>query len=65
MTAQEQTETIVILKEQLQRYMKDKNVESQAIAMEQMREIMYEFLAEQTKTKVEVVKDNIIVKFEI
>ena len=62
---QEQTETIVIRKEQLQRYMKDKNVESQAIAMEQMREIMYKFLAEQAKTKVEVVKDNIIVKFEI
>ena len=65
MTLEKDYKTIVIQKDMLKRYMLDKSVESQAVAMEQMRERMYEFLAERTKMKLEDIKDNIIVKFEV
>jgi len=65
MTLEKDYKTIIIPKDHLKKYMLDKNVESQAVAMEQMRERMYEFLAERTKMKLADIKDNMIVKFEV
>ena len=58
------TQTIVIMREQLEQFMQKEQIDSRAEAMEQMRNIMYKYISDTSQIPLDCLKEELTIKFE-